>query len=148
MQRQGVYELTETDGVIRKLACFCTMSSEYIKPISIEFLWDFWLWEQVGLWVFLPALKTLSHPLGCSVQLWYGVFGLLYYIYFVMFVCYLLEVCSFLMRDIKEVDLDGSRVELGELEGEEIAIRIYCMIKKYFQQKGNYMRSVFHPFLH
>jgi hypothetical protein len=52
------------------------------------------------------------------------------------------------MRDIKEVDLDGSRVELGELEGEEIAIRIYCMIKKYFQQKGNYMRSVFHPFLH
>jgi hypothetical protein len=39
-----------------------------------------------------------------------------------MFSCYLLQACSFLMRDRKEVDLEGRRrgEELGEVEGGEL----------------------------
>jgi hypothetical protein len=52
--------------------------------------------------------------------------------YFVMFCCYLLEACSFLRRDRKEVDLDGrrGREELGGIEGREAVIRKYCMRKE------------------
>ena len=49
-----------------------------------------------------------------------------------MFGCYLLEACSFLMRDRKGVDLDGRRggEELGGVEGGETIIRIYYVRKK------------------
>jgi hypothetical protein len=45
----------------------------------------------------------------------------------VLFCCYLLAVCSFLIRGRKRVDLDGRRggEELGGVEGGKTAIRIY-----------------------
>ena len=51
-----------------------------------------------------------------------------------MFGCYLLEACSFLMRDRKGVDLDGrdGGEELGGVEGEETVIRIYYVRKNIF----------------
>ena len=51
--------------------------------------------------------------------------------YFFLFGCYLLEACSFLMRDRKGVDLDGrdGGEELGGVEGEETVICVYCMRK-------------------
>lgn len=51
-----------------------------------------------------------------------------------MFCCYLLEVCSFLMRDIKVVVLDrkGGGDELGRVEGGEAAFRLYCMKKEIY----------------
>lgn len=51
--------------------------------------------------------------------------------YFVMFCYYLLGACSFLMRDRKGMDRDGRRCgeELGDIQGRETVIRIYCMRK-------------------
>ena len=48
-----------------------------------------------------------------------------------MFVCYFLEVCSFLIRDRKGVDPEGKEggKGLGEIEEGETIIRIYCMRK-------------------
>ena len=55
--------------------------------------------------------------------------------YFVMFGCYLLGACSFLMRDRKGVDLEGKGggEELGGINGGKTVIRIYYMRKTYFQ---------------
>ena len=52
-----------------------------------------------------------------------------------MFGCYLLEACSFLMRDRKGVDLEGKGggEELGGINGGKTVIRIYYMRKTYFQ---------------
>jgi hypothetical protein len=46
-----------------------------------------------------------------------------------MFYSFLLVTCSFLMRDRKGVDLEGRsrEKELAEVEGEETAIRTYCI---------------------
>ena len=65
--------------------------------------------------------------LGCYVQL--SILKLLLHLifYFVIFGCYLLEACSFLMRHKKEMDLDGrgGGEEIGKVEGGETIIRIY-----------------------
>lgn len=63
-------------------------------------------------------------------------FALPYYI-FIISGCYLLEVCSFLMRDKKRADPEGreSGGHLGRVERGEIVIRIYCMKKKLFSVK-------------
>ena len=53
-----------------------------------------------------------------------------------MFGCYLLEACSFLIRDRKGVDPDrmGGGEELRGVKGGEAVIRIFCMRTKiYFQ---------------
>ena len=70
--------------------------------------------------------------LGCYVQLSILKFLLHLIFYFVIFGCYLLEACSFLMRDRKGVDLEGRRggEDLGRVEGEETIIRIYYMRKE------------------
>lgn len=84
----------------------------------------------------VPSLGTLL-LLGCCVQLeCFIVF------YFVMFDCHLVEACSSLMRDRKEVDLRdrgrGGGEEVGEVEIGETITRIYYKIKRlYFQQKKN-----------
>lgn len=50
--------------------------------------------------------------------------------------CFLLEACSFLMRDIKGVDLKrmGDGKEQGT-EGGKIVVRIYYMRKEYTLHK-------------
>lgn len=55
-----------------------------------------------------------------------------------MFDDYLLEACSFPMRNRKGMDVDewSGREQLEEIEGHEILIGIYYMKKRiYFQQK-------------
>ena len=54
-----------------------------------------------------------------------------------MFGCYLLEACSFLMRDRKGVDLEGRRggKELGGVVGGETIVMIYYMTKEYIFNK-------------
>lgn len=52
--------------------------------------------------------------------------------YYIMFGCYLIEACSFTMRDRKEADLGrrGSGEELGRVGGGETIIKIYCNRKE------------------
>ena len=52
--------------------------------------------------------------------------------YTARFCCYLLDACSFLMRDRKEVYTEGrgGSKELRGVEGGETAIEIYCMRKE------------------
>lgn len=68
--------------------------------------------EGAACWLAPQGLFSL---LVCLVQLWCYGFYLVYFI--LLFCCYLLEVCSFPMRDRKEVDLDGRErgEELGEV---------------------------------
>lgn len=61
--------------------------------------------------------------------------GVLFYLiifYFVMFGCFLLEACYFLMRNKKGVDLErrGGGEELGGVETVETILRIYCVRKE------------------
>lgn len=63
--------------------------------------------------------------------------------YFVMFDCHLLEACSCLMSNRKEVDLRnrgrGGEEELGEIETGETITWIYYMRKKtLFSTKGKH----------
>ena len=65
-------------------------------------------------------------------------FGFIFY-FILLFFCYLLEPRSFLMKARKEVDLNarGDKEKLGEVEGEETVIRIYCMRREsIFNQRG------------
>lgn len=59
-------------------------------------------------------------------------FHVLILCYLIIYFYYPLEA-GFLMRDIKEVDADVRirREKLGEVEGGEDIIRIYCMREKY-----------------
>lgn len=84
--------------------------------------------------IFVPALGTLFLLLGCHVNI---MMVLLYLI------CYFCPVwllsprsrCSFLMRDKKGIDLEGSEggEDLGRVEGGKTTIGIYCIRKDYFQ---------------
>lgn len=58
-----------------------------------------------------------------------------------MFCCYLLEGCSYQMRDRKRMDLNwrGGGEELGGVEGEETVFRIYCMGKESISNKKEIM---------
>lgn len=90
------------------------------------------VWMSESL-IFVSSLGALSFVLVCLVQLQYDGFCFLLFItlYSLMFCCYLLEACSFLMRDRKGLDPDGrgSREELGWTEGEKTVTRI-CRVKK------------------
>lgn len=75
----------------------------------------------------VPSHGTLVLLLGFLVQLQRDGFYFIFTIfYFVMFGCYLLYACSFLMRDRKEVGLDRREdgEKLGGTEGGKIVIRI------------------------
>lgn len=67
--------------------------------------------------------------------LFYFYYILYYLLYFAMFGCYLLEACSFQLKDRKRVDSDSKRggEKLQGLEERENAIRIYFMRIKIFQ---------------
>ena len=54
-------------------------------------------------------------------------FVLCYYIFFVMFWCYILYVCSFLMIEREGVNPNGGEDVVRE--GKEIVIKIYCTRK-------------------
>ena len=63
----------------------------------------------------------------------------LFFLFVCMFCCYLLEVCSFLMRHRKGIDLDerGDREELGRVKGGETRRRIYYVkIESIFNKRG------------
>ena len=47
-----------------------------------------------------------------------------------MFAANLLESYSFLMRNRKGVNLEGSGEKVGGVEGQETVLRIYCMRKE------------------
>lgn len=64
----------------------------------------------------MPALRALFLLLGYFVQLQYDGFCFVI-CYFVMFCYFLLEACSFLKRNRKQVDLDGRG------GGEEIGVK-------------------------
>lgn len=58
--------------------------------------------------------------------------------YFVRFCCYLLDACSFLIKDINGVDPDGrgGREEVGGVEEGKTVIRIYYMrISLFFNKR-------------
>lgn len=81
-----------------------------------------------GSLTLVPALGTLF-LLSCScVQLQHDIFCIiLLYFTLVMVGCYCLEACSFLMKDRKGLDLEGSWdwEEMGGFEGGEPTIRIW-----------------------
>jgi hypothetical protein len=56
-----------------------------------------------------------------GIATWYNYS---FYILFYYFYCYLLEICSFLMKDRKGVDMEGNRgqKELGEVEGGDVCL--------------------------
>lgn len=54
--------------------------SIYIMDINLIFLWDFWLWEQVGLWILYLLIGLIC---SCEVAMSNFdmiVFALFYYI--------------------------------------------------------------------
>ena len=53
-----------------------------------------------------------------------------------MFDCFLLEACSFLMRDRKDLNGTGGGKELGGVEGREAVFRLYCRRKESMFIKG------------
>jgi hypothetical protein len=57
--------------------------------------------------------------------------------YFVVFCFYLLETCSFLMRERKGVEpkVKGGREQLGGLKRGKIVFRLYCMRKESMANK-------------
>lgn len=62
-------------------------------------------------------------------------------LYFIGFGHYLYEVCSFLLRNRKGMDLDdrGGREELRGAEGGEPVVRKYCMRKEtIYNKKGKW----------
>ena len=78
--------------------------------------------------ILVPSLGALLLLLICFVQLRYESFCFSLS-YMIMFCCYLLEACSFLMRDRKGVDLkgQGGEKELVGVEGGETIVKIHYM---------------------
>lgn len=88
-----------------------------------------------GSLVLGPVLGTLFLPLGCRLQLQRNGFCFIFsYFYFDIFGCYVLEICSFLITDRKEVDPEGRGgvEELGGVEGTHNNDRMYTK-RIYFQ---------------
>lgn len=78
----------------------------------------------------LSVLGTLFLLWSCFVQHRCENFCLvLLYFVFALFDCFVLWACHFLKRDREEVDPGGVKRlgEVGELEGVETVVRIYCM---------------------
>lgn len=80
----------------------------------------------------MPTLGTLS---SCWVAMFKVVILVLVYLiifYFILPGCYLLETCSFLMREREGVDPEGreSVEELREEEGGATVLRVYCIKKE------------------
>lgn len=52
--------------------------------------------------------------------------------YYILFYCYHLETCCFLMRARKVVDMDGKGYmeELREVDGVKITFKLYCLREK------------------
>ena len=61
-----------------------------------------------------------------------------------MFGCFLLEACSFLMKDRKGVDLEerGGGEELGRVEERETIIRKYCLRKESIFNKSKNIKVI------
>lgn len=80
---------------------------------------------------FVPGLRTFSYWIAMS-SFDMVVFTSSYYILFCQAWCYVLEVCSFLIRNKNGVDSEGKGhvKNLGKIEGRESIIRIHCMRKE------------------
>ena len=117
--KQGAYELTETEaastGPSWTYTRSCLLYYSYLLSIFMGLLSV----RMSGSLALMPFLGSLFLQLSCYVQLFF-CFILLYFIfcfiflflihliifYFVMFGCYLLEACSFLIRNRKALDLE------------------------------------------
>jgi len=77
------------------------------------------------------AFEAGFHVIQCGLELIKWFFYCLKF-YFVIFGYYVLEACSFLMRDRKEVDLKEREYgkELGGVERGDTVTKIYCMRKE------------------
>lgn len=122
--KQGSYEPTEPEEASTRL----TQSVPDLLSIyySLVFLQNSWVCESSGSLILVSALGALFLLLGFLFQLQCD--GFCFMFYFVMFGCYLLEACSFLMRD------KGSGFDWGDgkSRGRETTIRIYYVRKSIF----------------
>lgn len=87
--------------------------------LHLVFLWDSWVSEQVGLWFSCLLLGFFFFWWIALSRL--NCFCFLIIFYFVLFDSHLLEACSYLMRNRKEINLErkGGREGLGGAEGGE-----------------------------
>jgi hypothetical protein len=104
--KTSAYEHRETDAENMPFTGACNrFLFIYIIAINSDFMKLLIMRLSVSL-TLVPALGTLCFLLGCCVQLGYNSFYFIL-IYCIMFHCCIWKACSFLMRDRKEVDLEG-----------------------------------------
>lgn len=120
--KQNASELPEPDGACRRLTHACTRWCVCTVDISLVFLWDSWLREQVDLWFLcLPLGLFSSAALTWQTLIWQFLLHLTFYL--IMFGTYLLETWCFLMSK-REWIRSGQRGEEIGVDGER-TMRIY-----------------------
>lgn len=123
--KQSSYELRDWGS--QRRAC----TSLHQVPVEC-FLWDFWMWKQVGLWFFCllsGSVSSVCLSLSAPMYSFLSCFTLFYFIYS-------LGAYLFSIQKQKGVVLHekGSSEKLGGIQGRKTVVRVYYVRKKvYFQ---------------
>lgn len=91
---------------IQDLICQYQVFCIYVIVFSLVFLWDTWVWEHMSVCLLDLFFGLFSSYCVALSNTGVIVFISSYYIYFVMFGCYVLEAFYFLMRGRKGIDLE------------------------------------------